>query len=342
MNDANSGPTGVPSAALLTDAGGAALLADAPRPALLGDVPRPALLGVDWGTSSLRGALLDAHGAVLAEHTDTRGLLTLPAGGWAAVFEASFGHWMRQWPTLKCLMAGMVGSRQGWVEAPYCACPASLHDLAARLCWVQPGRVAIVPGLCVEHPGRPDVMRGEETQIFGALQLLGLQAQVQTTLLLPGTHSKWVQVRQGRIVDFTTHMSGECYALFRRHSILARGLPDSAAGADEPLVESAFDDAVARAQQPGGLLQHLFGVRTLALFDRMAVDALASHLSGLVIGEELRAQGVAASSQVVLIGASGLTARYARALAQLGVQSQTIGAQASWSGLARLAATMAA
>jgi 2-dehydro-3-deoxygalactonokinase len=294
----------------------------------------PHLLAVDWGSSSLRGALLDGEGQVLDERRAARGLLSVPAGTWAAVFDEHFGDWMRQWPQLRCLMAGMVGSRQGWVEAPYAACPAALPDLAAALCWVQPGRVAIVPGLCTDHDGVPDVMRGEETQVFGALDLLGLR---DATLVLPGTHSKWVTVSDGRVQGFATHLTGECYALLRHQSLLARSLPPQ----DGPLLGAAFDDGVARAQQPGGLLHHVFGVRAMDLFGRRPGAELASYLSGLVIGEELRAQREARAwrpdGSVVVIGAEGLAARYVRALASLGLRATPVGSEAGWRGLMALA-----
>jgi 2-dehydro-3-deoxygalactonokinase len=297
----------------------------------------PHLLAVDWGTSSLRGALLDAQGRVLDERRSDRGLLSIEPGTWGQVFEQHFGAWLRQWPSMRCLMAGMVGSRQGWVEAPYADCPASPADLARGLCWVQPGRVAIVPGLSCMHDGVPDVMRGEETQVFGAMQLLG---RADGTFVLPGTHSKWVQVADGRVQHFSTHMTGECYALLRRQSLLARSLPAE----DGPLRPADFDAGVARAQQPGGLLHHLFGVRTMALFGQRSDASLACHLSGLVIGEELRAQlamqAVPAAARVVVIGSDALVARYQRALASLGVEAVTVGAEAGWHGLLALAATI--
>jgi len=300
---------------------------------------QPHLLAVDWGSSSLRGALLDGEGHVLDERSAARGLLSVPAGTWAAVFDEHFGDWMRQWPQLRCLMAGMVGSRQGWVEAPYAACPATLPDLAAALCWVQSGRVAIVPGLSTELDGVPDVMRGEETQVFGALDLLGLS---DSTLVLPGTHSKWVTVRDGRVQGFATHMTGECYALLRHQSLLARSLPEQ----DGPLLGSPFDDGVARAQQPGGLLHHLFGVRAMGLFGRRSDTELSSYLSGLVVGEELRAQREAGAWQpadsVVVVGAEGLTTRYVRALASLGVAGRPVGNEAGWRGLMAIAARLGA
>ena len=303
----------------------------------------PVLLAVDWGTTALRGALLAEGGAVLAERSSPRGLLSVPPGGWGTVFEAEFGDWLAACPGLPCLMAGMVGSRQGWAEAPYCACPAGPLDLAARLLWLQPGRLAIVPGLSTEAGGLPDVMRGEETQVFGALALLGLN---NATLVLPGTHSKWVTVQGGRITALTTHMTGECFTLFRQHSILARTLPALEAtgtAAVEAWVPEAFDRGVRQAQTAGGLLHHLFGVRSLTLFDRLEAASGASLLSGLVIGEELRAQVLADSIRadgVVVVGSAALSARYQRALGLLGVPVQTVGAEATWRGLAALMGTL--
>ena len=293
----------------------------------------PVLLGIDWGTSSLRGALLDERGRALVQRESPQGLLHVPAGAWARVFEEAFADWLARHPGLPVLMCGMVGSRQGWVEAPYCACPARAADLAARLAWVQPGRIAIVPGLWCEADGMPDVMRGEETQTLGALQLLGLGSAAAVTLVLPGTHSKWVRVREGCVTGFATQMSGECYALMRRQSILARTLP-----ADEPPFDGdAFDAGIDRAGATGGLLHHLFGVRSLALVDRRDAPGLASYLSGLVIGEELRAQPLPAGAEVVVVGSALLAARYARALARRGHPTRSAGPEATWAGLAALA-----
>jgi 2-dehydro-3-deoxygalactonokinase len=292
--------------------------------------PPPALLAVDWGTTALRGALLAADGTVLAEHAAPRGLLSIAPGGWAAAFEAECGAWRAAHPHIPALLAGMVGSRQGWAEARYCPCPAGLGDLADRLLWLQPGRLAIVPGLSTEADGLPDVMRGEETQVFGALQHLGLD---DATLVLPGTHSKWVRVRGGRITGFATHMTGECYALLRQHSILARTLPVD----DADWQPEAFDRGVAQAGRPGGLLHHLFGVRSLALFERQNPAEGASYLSGLLIGEELRAAAPTSGARVVAVGSPVLTARYQRALAGCGVAAQAVGAEATWRGLAALA-----
>ena len=291
------------------------------------------LLALDWGTSSLRGAQLDAQGQALEERSFGRGILTVAPGEFPSVFEACFGDWM-QAPDALCLMSGMVGSRQGWLEAPYCACPAGFAEIAAQLAWVALGRIAIVPGLCCEMDGIPDVMRGEETQIFGALQLLGLQ---DALLVLPGTHSKWVEVRAGRIQSFSTFMTGEFFALLRQHSILSRTLPSS----DTEFDDAAFEQGVALALRGHSLLQTAFSTRTLSLFDRLPASALPSYLSGLVIGEELRAQSLAAGNSVVVIGSEALTQRYQKALALRGVTAQCVGAQASWTGLWAISQTLA-
>lgn len=292
------------------------------------------LVAIDWGTSSLRGARLGEGGAVLEERAFARGILTVSTGGFRAVFDELFGDWMSA-PEALCLIAGMAGSQQGWIEAPYCACPAGADDVAAKLAWVESGRIAIVPGLSCEHDDAPDVMRGEETQVFGALNLLGIDGG---TLVLPGTHSKWVRVEAGRIVGFTTAMTGEFYALLRQHSILARTLSAD----DGPFHGDAFDAGVVHAVRSRGLLQSAFSARTLALFDRMPQAQRPSYLSGLVIGEELRECALHADMRVVIVGAAGLTLRYERALASLDVRADAVGAQAAWRGLHDIARTIGA
>ncbi|WP_280817565.1 2-dehydro-3-deoxygalactonokinase [Variovorax sp. TBS-050B] len=285
------------------------------------------LVAIDWGTSSLRGALLDAGGTVLEERSDARGILKVPAGGFPAVFEALFADWMQPAGT-RCLISGMAGSRQGWVEAPYCACPAGRVEIGRRIIDIDavPGaRISIVPGLSDEHDGVPDVMRGEEVQILGAMTRMGVDEGI---FVLPGTHNKWATVRKGRVTGFRTFMTGEFYALLSQHSILARTLE-----ADAPLDEAAFVQGVARADNGQGLLHNAFGARTLALFERMPAQELSSYLSGLLIGEELRTQSLHAAGEVVLIGAPALTQRYALALHATGIGTRTLGAEATWAGL---------
>jgi len=224
----------------------------------------------------------------------------------------------------------MAGSRQGWVEAPYVACPAGPDELRQRLHWIEPGRIALVPGLSDEQGEVPDVMRGEEVQIFGAMRLAGL---TDGLFVLPGTHSKWATVRDGRITGFRTYMTGEVYGLLSQHSILARTLD-----ADAALDEAVFLRGVTRAGNGQGLLHNAFGVRALALFGRLPPAESASYLSGLLIGEELYLQELLAGREVIAIGAATLTARYALALRQRGASVRSFGTEATWAGLRALQA----
>ena len=288
-------------------------------------------VALDWGTSSLRGALLAADGSVLEERSFARGILTVDKGGFAEVFESCFGDWMQA--ATRCLIAGMAGSQQGWLEAPYCPCPAGFSDIAAQLTWIEPQRIGIVPGLSIDKGGIPDVMRGEETQVFGALHLLGLN---DAHVVLPGTHSKWVTVASQRITDFSTWMTGEFYALLSQHSILARTLPST----DVPHDDAAFEQGVAYSLNSNSLLHTAFSPRTLSLFKRMAADALPSFLSGLLIGEEVKCQQLKRGDSVVVVGAERLAKKYQQALNQLGVTSQCVGNQATWQGLKTIADTL--
>src|SRR4029079_8207140 len=219
----------------------------------------------------LRGALLDAAGQVIEEKSAPLGILNVPNADFAGVFASQFSDWMKP-AGRRCLISGMAGSRQGWVEAPYVACPAGPEELAQHLYWIEPGRIAIVPGLSDTQGDVPDVMRGEEVQIFGATRLAGL---ADGLFVLPGTHSKWATVRGGKVMGFRTFMTGEVFGLFAQHSILARTL-----SADAPLDEAAFLQGVARAGNGEGLLHNAFGVRSLALFDRLPPAPSASYLSG--------------------------------------------------------------
>ena len=291
-------------------------------------LPQRPLIAVDWGTSSLRGARFDRQGQRLDERHFPRGILTVAPGEFPAVFEQCFGDWLQDSDAL-CLLSGMVGSRQGWQEAAYCPCPAGFAELGQHLLWLQPGRLAIVPGLSVQqHDGlrfaQHDVMRGEEIQIFGALALAGVR---DATVVLPGTHSKWAQVAQGRITGFRSFMTGEVYALLSQHSILARTLV-----ADAPWHEATFRDAVLLARRTPSVLSSIFATRTLALFDTLPAEQHSSFLSGLLIGEELRAMQAHSHSPLLLVGSATLTPRYQSALQALGLNAQSLGDEATWAG----------
>ena len=295
------------------------------------------LIAIDWGTSSLRGARFDAQDHALEERHFPRGILTVASGEFPAVLKECFGDWLQDRSAL-CLLSGMVGSRQGWQEAAYCPCPAGFPELGQHLLWLQPQRMAIVPGLSVQHSeGLPanfpiaqhDVMRGEEIQIFGALALTGLQ---DATVVLPGTHSKWAQVTQGRVTGFRSFMTGEVYALLSQHSILSRTLP-----ADAPWHEDTFTQAVLLAQRTPSVLSSIFATRTLALFDTLPADHHSSFLSGLLIGEELRAMQPHHHNALLLVGNVTLSQRYQCALQALGQVARSLSEEATWAGHLALA-----
>ena len=294
--------------------------------------PQRPVIAIDWGTSSLRGARLSASGQVLESREFPRGILTVPPGQFEAVFHDRFGDWMQE-PSALCLISGMAGSRQGWQEAPNCPCPAGFAELGQHLLWLQPDRIALVPGLrctSADALNTPDVMRGEEVQIFGALQMAGRDS---ATLALPGTHSKWVQVQGGRVTQFQTFMTGEVFALMSQHSILGKTLDLNGA-----FDETTFLQGVDQSQEAGSVLHRMFAVRTLGLFERLSAAQLPSYLSGLLIGEELRQQDASTHTEpVILIGSEALTLRYTLALQHLSIACQSRGSEATWAGLFALA-----
>lgn len=287
------------------------------------------MIGIDWGSSGFRAYRMAADGTVLERRVAASGIASLTPTDYAAVLQQQIGDWLQADPATAVLLSGMVGSRQGWREAPYAECPASLADLAGRLCPVElgGGRLAhIVPGLsCRNEGGIPDVMRGEETQIFG-LDLAG-----DVTICLPGTHSKHVQVRGSRITGFATAMTGEVFALLSSHGLIAAML-QAENGPD--LDTAAFEAGLALSGQPGGLLHHLFSVRTRRLFNELSAVAATHYLSGILIGHELRA--TAWAGKVVIVGTGVLTMRYRKAFAFLGMHADVAPEDAAATGLYRL------
>lgn len=297
-----------------------------------GAAAKPALIALDWGTSSLRGFLMDGAARLLEERASPHGIQNLPLAG-AAGFEAALtglcGDWLDNHPTLPVVAGGMVGSAQGWVEAPYVATPAdagALARYAARVETASGRTVLIAPGILHDPPdgGVPDVMRGEEIQIAGALADHA-DWRRNACIAMPGTHSKWVRIADGRIVDFATYMTGELFAVLKAHSLLGRLMPADrdAAAADE---EAAFAAGIraAQAATPGDLPHQLFATRTLGLTKRLPAEALSHYLSGLLIGHELRSgldrlAAMADDTPLLLIGDPALCRRYARALDAFGV-----------------------
>jgi 2-dehydro-3-deoxygalactonokinase len=264
------------------------------------------LIAVDWGTSNFRAFRLNAEGAVLARCSSPQGILHIDNGNFAGALRAGVGAWIAEGEQ-RILLCGMIGSRQGWVEAEYLPCPAGISDLAKAVVQVpfDGADVRLVPGVIgSDAAGVPEVMRGEETAAMGIVDACGGAGLV----CFPGTHSKWLQLSDRTIASFKTSMTGEIYNALRTYTILGRMMT-----ANAPIDQHAFHDGVVRSADSGGLLHHLFGVRTLALMGQLSEEASASYLSGLLIGHDVRA-AMPPASHVHLVGTATLCGLYAQAI----------------------------
>ena len=294
----------------------------------------PHLIALDWGTTSLRGYLLDADGTILERREGGPGIMKVEGGAFEAALFAFCGDWIKAHPAAQLIASGMIGSKQGWREAPYCPCPASQAALASHLIRVPlaGGRdLAIVPGVSYVDPqtGVPDVMRGEETQIIGALPATGHHVAV-----LPGTHSKWAWVEGGAIMSFASFMTGEVYAALTQHTILGRLMR-----LDAPHNAAAFERGVRYGlEAPAALLSRLFSARTLGLFDQLSAQALPSYLSGLLIGSEIGGASALRelSAGATVLGSADLSERYLEALALAGISAGKGPEDCAARGIARI------
>ncbi|MBU3077356.1 2-dehydro-3-deoxygalactonokinase [Sphingomonas quercus] len=285
-----------------------------------------AMIGVDWGTSNMRGWAFDDAGEIVAQAARPSGINAVTDGDFAAVLREMVGGWTDGGTPI--VMGGMIGSRQGWREAPYLPCPVRPEALAAAAMPIDTGTGPgwIVPGVSrVDAEGVADVMRGEEVQLLGAGIADGL-------VLLPGTHGKWVRIEGGAIITFRTFMTGELFALLKDRSLLGRLMAPGRTDWD------AFDRGVDRALHDPALTALLFTVRTEGLSGRTAPEALADYLSGLLIGAEIAGGGGTPGERISVIATGKLAERYARALPHAGWPAPELiaGEAASIAGLRRV------
>lgn len=300
------------------------------------------LIALDWGTTSLRAYRFDRAGQVAESRRLAAGILHVASGGagFADALEQACGDWMRGAPASPLIACGMIGSAQGWREAAYLDVPASLDDLGRALTEVAtPGGAVlrIIPGLIARGP-LPDVMRGEETQVAGAIAGGEVpDGPGDAWIVLPGTHSKWVRVRERRIVQFRTFMTGEVFAAMCEHTILGRTMRRG-----EAADLAAFDRGVAVARSDArraGILSTMFTTRTLGLVGALAAEAQRDYLSGLLIGHEIAALEDLGEHlpHLVLVGDDELCRRYQRALAASGAPAPVIAPAATERGLWHIA-----
>jgi 2-dehydro-3-deoxygalactonokinase len=300
--------------------------------------PRSAatLLALDWGTSSARAYRLGRAGVVLAQREAPLGVMQVRAGEYPEALRTLLGDWADE--PVPRIAGGMVGSRQGWIEVPYAECPADAAALVPGIRTTPGDEMAIVPGLvCRDAGGVPDVMRGEEVQIIGAVGA----GDAGVLAVLPGTHSKWVRVESGRILSFRTYMTGELYAVLLQHSILGRlAAPSGTGAAPHPV---AFADGVAMGLASDDLTHAIFGARTRCLLGELAPTDVGDWLSGVLIGYEIAAArrwasgSVARGTPVHIIGSHALVERYLVALALADVHSIACDPEAAARGLYRIA-----
>ena len=304
-----------------------------------------AFVAGDWGTSHLRLHLCDAHGAALR----TKDGPGAAAGDAAGHFFSLVREWDDTYGPLPVVLCGMAGSTIGWRNVPYLACPVRPDAIASgALRFEELGRsIAIAPGLsCHNRLIAPDVMRGEETQILGALRREPALSKGSHLLCMPGTHTKWVVLNDGVIEHFLTGVTGELFDVLQRHSVLVRA-PESGEAVGGPAFVAALEQT--KLHPDAELIHLLFGTRSRQLMGELKTRDAGAYLSGLVIGQDVAGavrlfrNELTASRHVVLVGTPQLSELYATALKmrEIGV-TLVDGATASLAGLTVLHAALRA
>lgn len=275
----------------------------------------PSWIAVDWGTTNFRAFLMTESGECLDKIEQAKGLLSVPKAQFPQVFDLLINHWNSTFGCLPVIMAGMVGSQQGWKEVPYVQAPVSAKDLANNTYSVEllSGHQAkIVSGVsCINQFGNPEVMRGEEIQLIGLSETVKGDFQA----ILFGTHSKNSRWEKGKITSYSTVMTGELYSLLTGSSILGKSLPKQSYNKD------VFIKGVSLGNKYP--LNHvLFSARTFKLFNDINDEFIHSYISGLLIGHEL----VLSSKQdkIYLVGSKKLASNYAVALDYLKINFEVI------------------
>lgn len=292
----------------------------------------PPLIAVDWGSTHFRAKLL-VEGSVLDSTSASDGIRNLAGRDCETVLSELCGPWRDRHPKARVLVSGMAGAREGWREVPYVAVPCGIAEIAEGIIEVESeafGPVRLVPGVRWDDPdtNTTDLMRGEETQVAGLLESLPSEG---AAVCLPGTHSKWVLCRKGRIRSFRTWLTGEAYERLTRDSLV------SGDGTPADPEDEAFALGVEAMQGPGGLLHHLFLGRTHMLAGRIGPSQVRSFVSGLLVGHEItEALAFAGEHPVHLLGESPAALATAAGLTLLGVPHVRIAGDTQLDGLLRL------
>lgn len=293
-------------------------------------------IGLDWGTSSLRAYLIDEQGKICQRVSSDQGLLAIKNNQ----FQQPLAEVLASLPgpgeygeRTAILAAGMVTSRNGWLETPYVTCPASVEALAGELTPLdteQYGRIWFMPGLCQASPS-PDIIRGEETQ------LAGLECPGKRVVIMPGTHSKWVRLVDGEVQQFSTYLTGDLFNAVRHHTIL-QAIPEGVWKMEDfkQGVKTGFDDY----RRGRSLLSSLFQVRATTILATSTHTDSESYLSGLLMGTEIAeasATYYSSDTPYLIIANQRLTELYTAALSLCGLRGESAGEDIAAKGLFKIA-----
>ncbi len=281
--------------------------------------------GVDWGSTSFRAYRFDDTGGVLETISASAGIKTVVDQNFEAVLQATIGHWLG--PGDEVLFSGMITSRNGWIETPYLECPVQLerlYDNAVRHTLSSKIRALFLPGVCMRTPAA-DVMRGEELQLYGALN------HDEQVVVLPGTHSKWASLSQGVLKEFKTVITGELFDLLRNQSLVG------ALATSEEWIESSFVEGVNEGYASANIVTRLFSARSSVLLEQLDANAAHSYLSGLLIGNEIsEMDAMINANPVMLVGSETLVKSYLCAFNAVSIAAESEATPSAAEGFSRL------
>ncbi len=281
--------------------------------------------GIDWGSSSFRAYKFDEMGCVTDTVSSSAGIKTIVDQNFEVVLHSAIGHWLEAGDEV--LLSGMITSRHGWIETPYLECPVKLerlYDNAVSHSLSHQVRALFLPGVCVRSPAA-DVMRGEELQLYGALN------HDEQVVVLPGTHSKWASLSQGVLKEFRTVITGELFDLLRNQSLVG------ALATSDQWVESSFVHGVREGYSSENIITRLFSARSSVLLEQLEANAVHSYLSGLLIGNEISEMDTMLNANpVMLVGSESLVASYLCAFNALSIAAMSEKAPSAAEGFSKL------
>ena len=292
-------------------------------------------IAVDWGTSNVRAWGMTNSNEIAFSAQSDQGMSKLTPDQYPDILLGLLdGHLADVNRNIDVVICGMAGAKQGWMEAPYLETPANLGELGKKaIAPVMPSsglKPRILSGVCQSANGDEDVMRGEETQLLG---LLDLRPGFSGIVCLPGTHSKWAKIENGALKSFTTAMTGELFELLRKHSVLRHSLTDELTGENtDDGISQGLSESV---ESPQLLTSKLFKTRAASLLSGRQPDWCAGYLSGLLVGSEVAGHKNWLSDEPIpLIGSAQLCSLYTKALGMVGAKTEIIDAtKATLAGL---------